>query len=126
MPVEVPALLTVCVRFVDKLVLKFPSPLYAALMVWLPTTSELVLNAAGPEPFTATGVRSVPSTVKVIVPVRVPAPGATALTVAVNVTDWPVTDGLPDEATAVVVLALLTVWPPESEPELGLSVALPL
>ncbi len=43
------------------------------------------------------------------VPVRVPAPGNTALTVAVNVTDWPNTDGLTDEATVVVVLAWFTV-----------------
>ena len=50
-----------------------------------------------------------PSTVNVMVPVGVPAPGATTLTVAVNVTDWPNTEGLVEELTDVVVLAGLTV-----------------
>src|ERR1051326_227523 len=44
------------------------------------------------------------------VPVGVPAPGATALTVAVKVTDWPNTDGFTDEDTDVAVAAWLTVW----------------
>ena len=46
---------------------------------------------------------------KVTVPVGVPAPGALAVTVAVNVTDWPKTDGLTDETNALVVEAALTV-----------------
>jgi hypothetical protein len=46
----------------------------------------------------------------VTVPVGVPAPGDTALTVAVNVTDWPKTDGFTDEVTVAELLALLTVW----------------
>ena len=45
----------------------------------------------------------------VTVPVGVPEPGATALTVAVKFTDWPNTDGFTDEATAVAMPALLTV-----------------
>src|SRR5438128_11788015 len=44
------------------------------------------------------------------VPVGVPVPGAVAVTVAVKVTDWPETEGLTEEATAVVVLAALTAW----------------
>jgi len=39
----------------------------------------------------------------------VPAPGLTAATVAVKVTDCPTTDGLTDEVRPVVVLALLTI-----------------
>ena len=58
----------------------------------------------------ATGVWGVPSIVNVTVPLVVPAPGATAATVAVNVTDWPNTEGLAEEVTTVVVSALLTVW----------------
>ena len=42
----------------------------------------------------------------VTVPVGVPVPGGTTATVAVNVTDCPNTDGLADDATVVVVLAL--------------------
>src|SRR6187431_2698669 len=49
-----------------------------------------------------------PSLVKVTMPVGVPAPGATAATVAVKVTDPPTTLGFSDEATAVVVFALFT------------------
>ena len=45
----------------------------------------------------------------VTVPAGVPAPGLTALTVAVNVTLWPNTDELDDEDTDVEVLAVFTV-----------------
>ena len=47
---------------------------------------------------------------KVTVPVGVPLPGATALTVAVKVTDSPKTEDLSDEVTLLVVAAWLTVW----------------
>jgi hypothetical protein len=46
---------------------------------------------------------------KLTVPAGVPAPGAFTVTVAVNVTDCPNTDGLTDDARVVAVLALLTV-----------------
>ena len=46
---------------------------------------------------------------KVTVPVGVPAPGAVAATVAVKVTACPNTDGLAEEESAVVVLAMFTV-----------------
>ena len=46
---------------------------------------------------------------KFTVPVGVPAPGAVAVTVAVNVTDWPKTDGFAEETTAVLVAAWFTV-----------------
>ena len=39
----------------------------------------------------------------VTVPVGIPEPGASAVIVAVNVTDWPKTDGFADEATTDVV-----------------------
>ena len=79
------------------------------MTVWVPTPSEEVLNVAVPE-LMVTGDCGVPSIVNVTVPVGVPAPGATAATVAVNVTDWPDTEGLTEDATVVVVSALLTVW----------------
>ena len=47
---------------------------------------------------------------KLTVPVGVPLPGATALTVAVKVTDSPKTEGFADEVTLLVVPAWLTVW----------------
>ena len=53
----------------------------------------------------------VPSLNVTVVPAGgVPLPGATALTVAVKVTDWPNTVGLVEELMVVVVLAALTVW----------------
>ena len=45
----------------------------------------------------------------VTVPVGKPAPGLTALTVAVKVTVWPNTEALDDEVTVVVVHAVVTV-----------------
>jgi hypothetical protein len=45
-----------------------------------------------------------------MLPVGVPPPGAFALTVNENVTDWPYTEVLGDEVTAVVVPSRLTVW----------------
>ena len=44
----------------------------------------------------------------VTVPVAVPAPGEAAATVAVNVTDCPVEEGLTEEAKDVVVPAWFT------------------
>jgi hypothetical protein len=45
----------------------------------------------------------------VTVPDGLPAPGATAVTVAVKVTDCPKTEGLAEDVRLVLVLALLTV-----------------
>jgi len=105
------ALLTVCGNgdTLLSLVLKLLPPLYAAETVWPPTDSEELLSVAWPE-LIVTGLCGVPSMVNVTVPAGVPAPGATAVTVAVKVTDWPNTEGAADEFTVVVVSALLTVW----------------
>jgi hypothetical protein len=43
------------------------------------------------------------------VPLGVPAPPAVALTVPVNVTDWPDTEGFTDEVTVVAVCDWFTV-----------------
>ena len=74
----------------------------------MPTDSDEVANVALPELKLAVPSVAAPSR-KVTVPVGVPAPGVTALTVAVKVTDWPNTDGFTDEVTVVELLALLTV-----------------
>ena len=60
-------------------------------------------------PVRLTVARVAAPSLNVTVPVGVPAPGATAATVAVKVSDWPKTDGLGPvvRATVVVVLA----WP---------------
>src|SRR5437879_2083160 len=101
--------LTVWMRSeVVPLPLKLASPVYAALIVWLPAVANALVRMACPEALTVTLVGVPPSMVNATVPVRVPAPGATGLTVAVKPTGWPATDGLAEDASVVVVSALLT------------------
>src|SRR5438132_6220268 len=80
-------------------------------MLWLAARRVLVLKVAVVTPALVDSV-PVPSvaapSLKVTVPLGEPAPGAVTLTVAVNVTDWPNTDGFADELRLVDVLALLT------------------
>jgi hypothetical protein len=79
------------------------------VIVWLATLRAEVVNVACAEPFSATPeARVVAPSVKVTVPVGVPAPGAVAATVAVKVTVCPNTDGLAVELTVVLLLALFT------------------
>ena len=51
-----------------------------------------------------------PSSLKMTVPVGVPAAGAAAATVTVKVTDWPKTDGCADEPRLTVEFAMFTTW----------------
>jgi hypothetical protein len=63
-----------------------------------------------PAVVTLTGLPvGLPSTTNCTVPLGVPMPGAATLTVAVKLTFWPDTEGLTEELTSVVVLALATV-----------------
>src|SRR5258707_6097362 len=78
-------------------------------MAWRPATEKLVVNVAVPPAPTATVPRITLPSLNVTVPVGVVAPGATAATVAVKVTAWPVTAGLTDDRRATVVAAGLTV-----------------
>ncbi len=75
-----------------------------------PTASVLVTNVAWPEPSRVPLPRVLDPSLKVTVPVAVPAPGLFAVTVAVKVTACPDTEGLAEELTNVVVPAFLTVW----------------
>src|ERR1043166_3123441 len=91
------------------LLLKLASSLWTAVMEWAPTTRELLVRVAEPELSVPVPSVLVPSW-KVTVPVGVPPPGDTGLTVAVNVTGWPKTVGVREVVTAMVVSAWLTVW----------------
>ncbi len=102
------ALFTVWVSVEEVLVLKLVSPPYTAVIERAPTESELVAKVAVPA-LSVPVPKVAPASLKVTVPLGVPAPGETTLTVAVNVTDCPDTDGLTEDATVVVVLAWLTV-----------------
>jgi hypothetical protein len=78
-------------------------------MLWPPTPKALVLKLAWPLLSGTLGCAAL-SIVKVIVPVGVPAPGATAATAALKVTDCPNTDGLTLEPKVITLLARFTVW----------------
>jgi len=97
---------TVCVSTGDVLVLKFVSPLYTAVIEWLPRASDDVVKLAFPLLSVPDPITVVPS-LKVTVPVGVPV--VEDETIAVNVTGWPKVDGFCDDVTVVVVLALFTV-----------------
>ena len=64
---------------------------------------------ATPDPFSIPVPIGVAPSRNVTVPVGIPTPGATALTVAVKVTDCPGVLGLTDETRVDEVLALFTV-----------------
>ena len=80
-----------------------------AVIMWLPAERVAVAALVALPPDKVTVPKLLPSILNCTVPVGVPEPGATALTVAVKVTDWPEQDGLADDAIAVVVESLLTV-----------------
>jgi len=88
--------------------LKLASPLYCAVIEKLPAWVNVALNVAVP----AADSGLVPIVIvpfrNVTVPVGVPAPGATTVTVAVKLTLCPTADGFGDEVTLVLVLALFT------------------
>src|SRR3954447_9444339 len=78
-------------------------------MTWPPAAAKLVVNVAEPPAPTATVPRTTLPSLNVTLPVGVPPPGATAATVAVKVTAWPVTAGLTDDRRATVDAAGLMV-----------------
>jgi hypothetical protein len=80
------------------------------------------LLVAVPAAFSATGEpKFTPSTTNCAEPIGVtPVPEA-FVTVAVNVTPWPNTDGFTEEVTPVAVVALFTIWPPLNDPLLLLK-----
>ena len=94
------------------LVAKFASPTYAAVIEWVPAAKEAVMKVHVKGE--AAGSVQLPMTVApsrmFTVPVGEPAPGAVTVTVAVNVTDCPKTDGFVPEVSDVLVDALLTTW----------------
>ena len=81
------ALFTVWRSGLKGLKLKLSSPPYSAVMVWMPTVRLSVLMVACPEPSRVLIPSIVAPSMKVTFPVGVPAPGGTAETVAVKVTD---------------------------------------
>ena len=78
------------------------------MIVCVATLKEDVVKVAWPLAMVTLAARVVAPSVKVTVPLGVPAPGATAATVAVKVTLCPNTEGLGEELTVVLLEALFT------------------
>ncbi len=79
------------------------------VMEWLPNDRLEVLSAAIPDPLREDVPSEVAPSMNVTVPLGMPDPGELAVTVAVNVTDWPDADGLIDDDTALLVESWFTV-----------------
>ncbi|MGA7633202.1 MAG: hypothetical protein WCB11_20775 [Terriglobales bacterium] len=114
---------TIRLKTVEVLPLKFPSPPYAAVMLWGPAASVEIENVAIPLPFTGDVPSCVVPSRKLTVPVGVPAiPG---VTVAVKVTFWLRFAEGGFALKAVVVFAFCTTWFKTGD-VLGLLFASPL
>src|SRR6266542_140440 len=72
-------------------------------MAWLPTVRALVDRVATPPERVAGLPRFTPPSLNWTVPPGVPAPGGTAVTVALKVTFWVTTEGLSEEPIEVAV-----------------------
>ncbi len=100
------ALFTICISDAV-LVLKFPSPLYTALITCVPTASAAELVAATPFTSATVAIAFAPS-LKRHRPARAPTPGSIAVTFAVNVALCPKTVAAALETIAVLVPAAFT------------------
>jgi hypothetical protein len=85
--VAVAAWLTVCVYTGEVDPVKSASPLYTAVRLWDPILNDVVSDAI--PPLSVPEPSKVAPSKKVMVPVGVPAPGETGVTVAVTVTGCP-------------------------------------
>ena len=92
----------------------------------VPTVNPDVVKVASPEATVTLAASVVAPSVNVTVPLAaVPLLGPVVIvTVAVNVTAWPNTDGFTEDVSAVAVAALLTVW--TTDPLLAAKLAVPL
>src|SRR5438445_9062785 len=78
---------------------KFPSPVYSAVMVWVPWDRAEVVKLATPLPRLAGEPIGRPSHLNWTVPLGIPLPGATADSVAAKVRFDPVGEGWAKEGT---------------------------
>src|SRR5690242_6893963 len=98
-----------CVNVEELLVRKFVSPLYMAVIEWVPWARLEVWKVAWPVASRLLVPSVTVPSIKVTVPVGMPAPGLRAVTVAVNVIICPMAAGFADEESVVAVLAWLTI-----------------
>jgi hypothetical protein len=92
----------------EVLALKLALPRYWAVMECDPTASGVVVVKVAVLPVRATVPSAVVPLKNRTEPAGVPLPGATGVTVAVNVTACPAAEGFGVDVTAVVVFARLT------------------
>src|SRR5207248_5661216 len=92
-------------------------------MVWFGRSEPIVMLALPPTRGTA-APRLTVARLNCTVPAGAPTPGVTGVTVAVRMTGWPKGTGVLLAARAVAVEALLTFWPPTTEPVLLPKLAL--
>jgi hypothetical protein len=127
--VVVSAGLTVCEFVAEVLPLKLASPPYAPVIEYDPALGKAIVQEPAPAVSVTLHVFVPPSetvTVPVIVVGATAAPGATAATVTLKVTVWPVTEGSGlSEVMVVVVSALFTVWDTDAEAGLALKLVSP-
>src|SRR5881392_2805726 len=90
-------------------------------MLCVPADSHDVVKVAMPLPSSATVPSVKAPSLNVAVPVGVPLPGGTTVTVAVNVTPWPNVDGFADAVSTVWVAGLFTVSVPDAAAPGGAS-----
>src|SRR4029077_7775982 len=102
-------LLIVSVSAVEVLGATPVSPSYVAVIAWAPTVNPLVVSVAWRAAFNGRVSSGVAPSRKVTVAGGVPAPGATTLTVAVNTTGRPATEGFGVAIRAVALAARVTV-----------------
>ena len=95
---------TISLSAAEVLAAKLVSVPYTAVMLWVAALSVEVLNVAVP-PLRVPVPKVVEPSRKVTTPVGVPAPGATAATVAVKVSNCPITAGLAVTVRVVLVAA---------------------
>ena len=88
--------------------LKLASSTYSAVIEWDATVSNDVAKVVIPEAFNVPVPMLATPSLNVTEPVGIPAPGAAADTVAVNVTDSPNNVGFTVDVNPVVVDALST------------------
>ena len=84
-------------------------------MEWLPTKSADVEKGAVPEPSKKPVPRVANPSMNVTDPVGMPKPGKFAVTLAMNVMNWPKTDGLGEDVTIEVEASPLTICVNEDE-----------
>src|SRR5207247_11453887 len=95
---------------------KFPSPLYSAVMAWVPWDRAEVVKLPTPPglPRLAGEPSGRPSHLNWTVPLGIPLPGATAESVAVKVRFEPVGDGFAEEVKLLSTEAGVMVKAPST------------